>query len=379
MKVIAKKSVAVFVSALMVCLLFAVAGCSSQSTTNNNASNSSKTDTMASRTIVDDAGRTVTIPGVGALSKVYYTGAPGEIMCFTLAPELAGGTTMQYSAAELAYLPEGTGSLPYLGTLSGGGQLNPEAIIAQGIQVIFSVTLDTPTDSDKTSADDLQSQTNIPVVVINGALDSLGNSYRELGTYLGKESQAEVLATYCEKTLAAVDAAVATIPSSKKLVVYYAEGSEGLQTEPVTSTHFSAFTRAGAIDAATEVGAGSSKGMSSVSLEQVIAWNPDVIIAWDDVIRGGADEMIRTSSNWSSIKAVQSGRVYTMPNVPFSWCDRPPSVNRILGIQWLASTLYPDYYKVDMLQVTKDFYATFYHATITDDQAKAILGNSYTG
>jgi iron complex transport system substrate-binding protein len=66
-----------------------------------------------------------------------------------------------------------------------------------------------------------------------------------------------------------------------------------------------------------------------------------------------------------------------MPNTPFSWCDRPPAVNRFLGMQWIANMLYPDAYDVDMVEVTRDFYSRFYHVDITDAQAKEILGNSY--
>lgn len=335
-------------------------------------------DPMADRTITDDAGREVTIPGVGALERIYYTGGPAQIFCFTLAPELAGGTTMEFSDAELQYLPKGTDKLEYLGTVSGGKELNPEAIMAAGIQVIFSVTLGEPGDSDASSADDLQRQTGIPVVVLNGSLDATAQTYRTLGGLLGKEAEAEELASYCEDTLDNVRNAVAAIPEDQRVKLYYAEGSEGLQTEPKGSNHSLCFDVAGADNVATGIEAVKGKGMSPVSLEQVLAWNPQVIIAWDDVVRGGADELIRTDPNWANIDAVQNGRVYTMPNVPFSWCDRPPAVNRILGIQWVANLLYPQEYDVDMVAVTKDFYSKFYHADITDDQAKEILGSSYT-
>ncbi len=380
-----KRSLAiVMMAACLAMALTLVAGCSgtdkaATESSDNNATQTETVDLMADRTITDDAGREVTIPGVGALQKIYYTGAPGQIFCFTLAPELAAGTTMEFSDAELAYLPEGTGDLPYLGTLSGGKELNPEAIMAEGVQVIFSVTTGKPGDSDASSADDLQSQTGIPVVVLDGTLDATPTTYRTLGALLGKEDQAEKLASYCETAFDKVDAAVATVPEDQRVRLYYAEGSEGLQTEPKGSTHSLAFDRAGADNVAQDVEAQKGKGMSPVSLEQVLAWNPQVIIAWDDVVRGGADELIRTDANWSTIDAVKDGKVYTMPNVPFSWCDRPPSVNRILGIQWIANTLYPEAYDVDMVEVTKEFYSLFYHADVTDEQAREILGNSYNG
>lgn len=378
-----QRLISVIAIACLAMALAVFAGCSSAEEPASEPSDTSAqtqtetVDPMADRTITDDAGRQVTIPGTGALEKIYYTGAPGQIFCFTLAPELAAGSTMEFSEAELAFLPEGTGDLPYLGTLSGGKELNPEAIMAEGVQVIFSVTTATPGDYDVSSADDLQNLTGISVVVLDGSLDATPATYRTLGTLLGKEDEAEKLASYCESALSNVKNAVAEIPEDQRVSLYYAEGSEGLQTEPKGSTHSLAFDIAGANNIAQDVEAVKGKGMSPVSLEQVLAWNPQVIIAWDDEVRGGADEIIRTDGNWSTIDAVKEGRVYTMPNVPFSWCDRPPAVNRILGIQWIANTLYPEAYDVDMVEVTKEFYSMFYHAELTDEQAREILGNSY--
>ncbi|MCL2883757.1 MAG: ABC transporter substrate-binding protein, partial [Coriobacteriia bacterium] len=249
-------------------------------------------------------------------------------------------------------------------------------IVSAGIQLIVSAPFGAPTASDVSDANDLQQQTGIPVVLISGALNDSDATYTFLGALLGKPDQAKLLADYCDQALAAVDSAVAQVPDDQKVTLYYAEGPDGLQTEPTNSSHAEAFITAGANDVAV-VADGSGVGMSAVSLEQVINWNPDVIIAWSADIRGGADDIIRTDSTWSSIQAVQDGRVYTMPNTPFAWCDRPPGVNRLLGIQWLANMLYPTYYNVDMVQVTEQFYSLFYHVTLTDDQAKALLGNSY--
>lgn len=360
---------------LMICLVCALGilgGCSQQEKTDSGA-----TDQTTERTITDDANRTVTIPSAASLERIYYSGAIGEIYCFTLAPELAGGTTMEFTEAELKYLPEGTADLEYLGTLSGGKELNPEAIMSADIQVIFSVTQSAPEEADISQADDLQAQTNIPVVVLDGSFTKTTDTYRTLGELLGKEAEAEKLAAYCETTLAAVEEAVATVPADERVSLYYAEGPNGLQTEPESSTHALAFKIAGAKNVAA-VDATPGKGMSDVSLEQVLAWNPEVIVAWDKEVRGGADELIRTDANWSTIKAVQDDKVYTMPNIPFSWCDRPPAVNRFLGVQWIANTLYPEAYDVDMVEVTKEFYEMFYHRNISTEEAKELLGNSYT-
>lgn len=57
----------------------------------------------------------------------------------------------------------------------------------------------------------------------------------------------------------------------------------------------------------------------------------------------------------------------------------PACGHRILGIQWIANTLYPEAYDIDMIEVTKKFYSLLYHANVTDEQAREILGNSYNG
>lgn len=90
-----------------------------------------------------------------------------------------------------------------------------------------------------------------------------------------------------------------------------------------------------------------------------------------------ADEIIRTDEKWSHISAVKNGRVCTMPNAPFAWCDRPSGANRFLGVQWIANMLYPDRYDVDMVKEVKKFYSLLYWVDITDDDARELLGNSY--
>ena len=61
-----------------------------------------------------------------------------------------------------------------------------------------------------------------------------------------------------------------------------------------------------------------------------------------------------------------NNRVHLSPQVPFGWVDSPPSVNRLIGLWWLATIFYPDLFKEDMRELTRDFYTKFYHVTPTD-------------
>lgn len=328
------------------------------------------------RTITDHAGRELTIPTPDAIERVYFTSALAQVFVFSLAPELQTGTAISFTKQELAYLPDGMGDLPNMGSLSGNGEIDREELIARGVQIVFSISGTDLTAANISDADKLQDQTGIPVVLVDGSFSRIADAYRFLGDVLGLEARAEELAVFLERIYADVTDAVGDLGEVEKVSVYYAEGPLGLQTEPDESQHALAFAVAGARNVAA-VAANQGLGMSNVSLEQVIAWNPEVIVAWDDVIRGGADEIIRTKDTWSAIRAVQDGRVYTMPNMPFAWCDRPPGVNRFIGIQWLANMLYPDLYDVDMVEETQAFYSKMYWRDITVDQALDILGNSY--
>ena len=326
------------------------------------------------RTITDHAGREVEIPT--NLERVYFTSPLAQIFVFSLKPEVQAGTALNFTRQELAYLPDNTQELINMGSISGNGEIDKETLLAEDVQVVFSISGVALTEANITAGEKLQKQTKIPVVFIDGSFDKIADAYRFLGDCLGVPDRAEKLAVYLEDIYARVTAAVGNIPEEEKVSLYYAEGPLGLQTEPNVSQHALTFQVAGARNvAATEANQGF--GMSNVSLEQVLAWDPEVIVAWDGVVRGGADQIIRTRDTWKLIKAVQDGRVYTMPNVPFAWCDRPPGVNRFMGIQWVANMLYPDRYDVDMVEATQEFYSMMYWRDITVDQALDILGNSY--
>ncbi len=355
-------------------------GCSAESVTEtlDNMGVKSGLDATfrGTREFTDSWGRTKTIPTADKLGRVYFTSALAQIFVFTLAPQLLGGTGIQFTPEELKYLPAGTENLVYMGSLSAGGEIDREMLLKQDIQLVIDCSGTTLTASDVSTAQKLEDQTGIPALCIDGSFDKIGDAYRMLGEILGAEERASEIASYLERVYGDITAAVADIPENEKVKLYYAEGPLGLQTEPDRGLHALTFDVAGANNVAA-VEETQGIGMTNVSLETVLAWDPDVIIAWDDVIRGGADEIIRTDAKWSHISAVKNGRVYTMPNAPFAWCDRPPGVNRFLGIQWIANMLYPDRYDVDMVEETKKFYSLLYWVDITDDDARDLLGNSY--
>ncbi len=106
-----------------------------------------------------------------------------------------------------------------------------------------------------------------------------------------------------------------------------------------------------------------------MSLEQVLLWNPEVIITIDQDFAAA----VRTDPAWASVAAVRAGRVHLSPKLPFGWVDFPPSVNRLIGLWWLAKVLYPDLFPEDLRALTRDFYRQFYHVTVSDAQLDHVL------
>lgn len=327
------------------------------------------------RTLADHTGRAVAVPAPSALRKVYFTSPLAQVFCFTVAPDLLAGTAISFTKQQLEFLPYGTEQLPNLGTLSNGGSIDAEMLRQEGVQLVFSISGTDLTDVNVADALALQSESGIPVFLIDGSFDRIGDTYRLLGECLGRTERAEELASYCEQIYEDVTDAVAQVPEGDRVRYYFAEGPEGLQTEPDASQHSLAFQVAGGLNVAAGVAlAGAGGDPATVSLDQVRAWDPEAIISWDWRTRGGADDLIRASSAWKDIAAVRTGRVYSMPAVPFPFCDRPPGVNRFLGIQWLANLFYPQAYDVDMVEQVREFYRICYWRDISRAQAEAILG-----
>ena len=76
---------------------------------------------------------------------------------------------------------------------------------------------------------------------------------------------------------------------------------------------------------------------------------------------------------WSPVAAVRARRVHLSPKLPFGWVDFPPSVNRLIGLWWLAKILYPDLFAEDLRALTRDFYRQFYHVALSDAQIERVL------
>ena len=181
--------------------------------------------------IVDDVGRAVEIPAPNHLTNVYYTSPLAQIFCLTMAPDLMAGSCVAYDADQLQFLPQGTERLDVMGSLSSGGVIDISALKYNDVQIVFSISGTDLTDVNINDALALQEETGIPVVLIDGSFDRIGDTYRLLGTCLGRAERAEELARYCESIYERVTTAVSAVPNDELVTYYFAEGQKDLQSE----------------------------------------------------------------------------------------------------------------------------------------------------
>lgn len=317
----------------------------------------------ASRSFTDSAGRTVQVPE--RIERVYAAGHPASIILYTLAPETLLGWSRRLPAKAAQYMSERYYGLPELGRLTGrGGTANVEVVLANRPELILDYGAVNPTFTSL--ADRVQAQTGVPYVLIDGSFSDLPRAYRQLGELLGREERAERLASYAEDTLAELARLKTTVAEQRRPRVYYGRGPDGLETGLRGSINVELLELIGAVNVAAAAGEG---GLGTVSLEQILAWRPDVLLT----IEPGFYAQLAEDTRWSAVPAVREGRVYLAPGLPFGWFDRPPSVNRLIGARWLAHLLFPDDYPSDLEADVRTFYALFYHHELSEAQMDALL------
>jgi iron complex transport system substrate-binding protein len=330
------------------------------------------------RVLKDMAGREVRAPRT--IRKAYAMSPVAAILVYTLAPDRLAGWNYQFAPGEYKLLVEPYRSLPVLGGWFGKNNTgNIEEIVRAAPDVLLSFGA----AGDKLSiatAERVHEQTGLPVYVGYSELTKLDAAYLALGDLLGVPERARDLADYCRKTVNEIAVKVKTIPEAQRRRVYYAEGPRGLETDPRGSPHAEAIDFAGGLNVA-EVAAQTGYGQSPVSMEQIFKWNPEIVIAGYDHSAAIGDfyRAVWTDPLWSQTAAVKKHAVYQAPQYPFNWIDRPPSANRIIGLKWLARLFYPNLFPYDIRKETREFYAKFYHRTLSEAELNDVLAAAEGG
>ncbi|KMO27413.1 iron ABC transporter substrate-binding protein [Methylobacterium aquaticum] len=304
----------------------------------------------AAEPVRDDAGRV--LAGLRRpVARVFPAGPPAAILLYTLAPGLLLGWPRAIRPSERPYLLPQAADLPEVGRLTGrGNTANLESVLALKPDLILDVG--STAETYRSLADRVQEQTGLPYALLDGRLASTPATYHSLGRLVGHD--AEPLAALSQSILATMRERVATVPDGNRPRVYLARGPRGLETARQGSINVEALALMGAVNVA-----GPGGGLAQVSPEDVVAWAPEVIVALDPAFAAAA----RQDPLWQATPALRTGRLHVSPSLPFGWVDFPPSVNRLLGLWWLGTILYPALFPEDIRGIARDLYGRLYHVT----------------
>ena len=330
-----------------------------------------KTDADGNITFMDDAGREVKVPE--NVELVIPSGHPATQVLLTLCPEKMASVSSELSPDVIKYMGvEGLADLPVTGAAFGSkGDLNKETV-ASLLDGKSAILVDTGEKKDGIGEDldALQSQLGIPCVFIETKLEDYGSAYEKLGELLGCEKRGEELSKYCKDAYSEVTAAMEKV-GDNKVDIAYIVGTEGVNAIAKDSY------QGGVVDLVANnvvvVENASGKGSGNpISLEQLANWNPETIIFQ----AGGLYDQVGNMSGWQALPAIQSGSYYEVPDTPYCWMNNPPTVNQVMGMQWLPRLLYPDQFKDSIADVTKSYYKTFYGYSLTDDEVNALIAKA---
>lgn len=366
----AKRSVKVFKSMMAVVLLVALGavcaltGCSG----GNEPSNGGESGSAETRIFVDSLGREVEVPV--NIERVATTSNTGQQVLLTMAPDRMVGLAQTLSDGEAKYMGEYLNELPVFGSMyNAKGDLNKEALAAASPQVIIDTGERKPGIEEDLEA--LQDQLGIPVVFVETKLDGYGDAYRMLGDLLGMEERGEELGSYCDAAYGEVEGVMAGIPEDQRVRFAYLVGDAGLSA--IAKGSFQGQVVDMVTNNVVVVENVSSKGSGNeVSLEQIAVWNPDMIVFGKDSIYDTVGDEVA----WQGVSAIDSDNYFEVPSEPYVWLNHPPTVNQILGLQWLSRLCYPDQFDNGIKDVVTDYYKTFYGYELSDAEYEELTAKA---
>jgi iron complex transport system substrate-binding protein len=333
------------------------------------SSASSASNNTSTRIFVDSAGRKVEIPTT--IKSIAPSGPLANIVLYTACPDLLAGIAAEFSDDAKQYIDKKYWSLPVFGQFYGkNANLNMEELVKNSPDVI--VDIGEAKDTIKEDMDSLQKQLGIPCVFIKASIDTMPDCYTKLGELTGLTDRAKQLSEYCQNTIDQAKQVTAKLSDKDKVKVYIAMGDAGFNTNAEKSFHSQPVVYSGA-DNVADIEATPQGGGSEVSYEQLVKWNPDVIICDGEQNY----KTVTTDKVWKGLDAVKNKKVYRIPDVPYGFLFNPPAVNGIIGIKWLGNLLYPDKYNIDINKEVKEFYKLFYSIDLSDEQLAKIMTDAH--
>jgi iron complex transport system substrate-binding protein len=307
------------------------------------------------QSFTDSAGRTVELPA--QITRIAPSGALAQMFLVAIAPDLLVTKSSEYTAEQMAFLPDYLADLPVVGQFYGSADLNLETIASIAPEIVIDVG--EPKATIVEDMDSVKTNIGIPAIHITADLMHAADAFRTLGKLLGREAKGEQLAEFCGKILLQTTQVMDAV-GENKVTALWLLGDAGLNVIAKTSFHAEVFDWV--TDNVAVVDEPSSKGSGNeTDLEQISVWNPQVILFAPNSVYGS----VSGTPVWTELDAVKNKRYYEVPFGPDNWMGSPPSINRYLGLIWLTKTLYPDVATYNLTEQITEYYKLFYGHDLT--------------
>jgi len=354
-----------FTLLLAIAIIFSFTACSSSKDANGNTKNT--------RIVTDAQGREVEIPADVETIICLGSGAPRIAAYLDVIDMIIGAEEYLSQGVNVArdYNPVNHAKLvdlPFVGEGGGSGNNNgyPEEIITVAPDVILA-------GFDLEAADELQSQTGIPVVSVRHttglAPDEFYNAMRIFAEVVGAQERCEMLLSYIDDMKEDLHNRTVDIPEDDKLRAYAGaitwNGARGF------SGTYSVFDIFEAINAHNVAYDESIPAFYEADLESIVVWDPDIIFLDPgnmDLVNG---DYATNPNFFNSLKAVQADEVYTMPafnsagtNITYAFMDT----------YFAGTALFPEQFAdIDIAQKSEEILTTFLGVNTYDAMAEGGL------
>ena len=311
-------------------------------------------------TVTDCAGRTVVVPkNPQSICCVCPFSGPIIVMCGYGDRVTTSCNNMTRSNLLTMICP----GLADAVVVKSSGSVNAEAVLEYGTDLIFVNDGTYEAAEERAKLDSL----GVPYVVVGfDDLESQLDAMLVIGRALGAEEKMRDYTDWCKSVYADVRQALSEAPDDPA-ELYHAV-NEAVRTDYAGSICDEWITMTNVNDVSLGSDLTVEGGKAYTTLEQIYAWDPDVIICNE----AGVDDYILSDEKWAGLRCVRDGAVYQIP-VGISRMGHPTSTETPLALMWLANLLYPEQYEIDFIQILKDYYLRFYGFEIDDDMAQAIL------
>jgi iron complex transport system substrate-binding protein len=354
---------------IMLCMIILV-GCGTNESAKSNADISNN-----EKVITDQTGRQVAIPD--SIDRI----ATGRILPFPAVYFLATESTDKIvgihpaskSAAKTSMLGKLSPSILDAQTnFIKGGDINVEELLKLNTDIVFVY-------GDKGEKMEIYDKANIKTVGIKTMSIANGNSIETLNSWLellgqitDQEERAKEIIGYGRNVEKEIKDKLESVESKPRGLMLFtqSDGKNIVSGKGFFGNYW--LNATGAVDVAEN----DIKIKAPVDMEQIYAWNPEVLYITNFTELQPEDFYNNTieGQDWSQIDAVKNKRVYKIPLGIYRWF--PPSGDSPLMLQWLAKKNHPDLFTYDMNEVLKKYYRNYYGYELSEQEVELILNPS---